>query len=68
MYACTANLTGPTVNRVTVTGAANGLTTSAYAEATVLMSADTRVTPTPTPTPKPTTPGLPNTGLADGAK
>jgi hypothetical protein len=66
MYACIANLTGPTVNRVTVTGAANGLTTSAYAEATVLMSADTRVTPTPTP--KPTTPGLPNTGLADGAK
>lgn len=55
LYACPQQISRNTINTVTVTGSANGLTATDYAIATVVVTS-----PVATTVP---TPGLPNTGI-----
>lgn len=66
-YRCSSILSQTTTNTVTVAGQANGFTSTATANATVVVNVPTTVTPT-TVTPVVVSPTFPNTGLAPEEK
>lgn len=59
LYACAQRINSSTINTVTVTGSANGLTATDFAFATVVVSSTVTTTVTTTVE----TPGFPNTGI-----